>query len=64
MLLCLLLLLPAGAAFAQDLSETISVQEPNCALTAPPDAAGLAATPGGFVMVYPRSAALPKTYTG
>jgi hypothetical protein len=63
-LVCLLLVPTAGASFAQDLREVIPLQEPNCALTAPPDAAGLATTPGGFVMVYPRNAALPKAYTG
>jgi hypothetical protein len=62
--MCLLLAPSSGAGFAQDLSKVIALQEPNCKLTAPPAAAGLAATPGGFVMVYPRNDALPDTYTG
>ena len=36
----------------------------HCALGAPPADAGLAATPGGFVIVYPRNAALGAKYTG
>jgi hypothetical protein len=37
---------------------------PNCALVEPPEAAGAYATPGGFLLVYPRNAQLPNDYTG
>jgi hypothetical protein len=50
--------------YAQSVQEIIAAAEPNCALESPPVAAGIAATPGGFVMVYPRNEALPKHYTG
>lgn len=51
-------------ALAQSISEVIPATEPNCAVQAPPATAGIAVTPGGFVMVYPRNDALPKQYTG
>ena len=46
------------------ISEIIPTAEPNCAIEIPPAAAGIAVTPGGFIMVYPRNDALPKQYTG
>ena len=49
---------------AQSTHEIIPAAEPNCAIERPPAAAGIAATPGGFVMVYPRNDALSKQYTG
>ncbi len=58
-----LALLPALAQ-AQWINEIVAATEPNCAVESPPAAAGIAATPGGFVMVYPRNDALPKQYTG
>lgn len=36
----------------------------NCAVTTPPERAGIAATPGGFLMVFPRNEGLTDTYTG
>ncbi len=36
----------------------------NCRVTSPPAAAGLAVTPGGFLMVFPRNDALGEQYTG
>ncbi len=39
-------------------------EAPNCRLVRPPDAAGIVATPGGFVIVHPRNDALPERYTG
>lgn len=57
------LLLPC-AATGQTLDELVSTKSPNCAVTAPPASAGIAVTPGGFVMVHPRNAALRKDYTG
>lgn len=59
----LLALWPAAVP-AQSLHEIIPAAEPNCAIESPPAAAGIAATPGGFVMMYPRNEALSKQYTG
>lgn len=52
------------SAHAQSLQDVIPTAEPNCAIDSPPAAAGIAATPGGFVMVYPRNGTLSKQYTG
>jgi hypothetical protein len=54
---------PAGA-LAQSVKDVIPLGEPNCSVDVPPASAGLAATPGGFVMVHPRNPALPANYTG
>jgi len=54
----------AASAFAQSLSDVLPVKAMNCALKDPPEQAGIAATPGGFVLVYPRDAALTDTFTG
>lgn len=53
-----------GVSLAQFAHDVIPASAPNCAIEKPPAAAGLAATPGGFVMVYPRNDALRKQYTG
>lgn len=37
---------------------------PTCTVDRPPPDAGLYATPGGFLMVHPRNAALSDGYTG
>jgi hypothetical protein len=37
---------------------------PNCSIDQPPPDVGLYATPGGFLMVYPRNAGLSDSYTG
>ena len=37
---------------------------PNCAVNQPPPDAGAHAMPGGFLLVYPRNAALIDGYTG
>ena len=37
---------------------------PNCAVDQPPPDAGAYATPGGFLLVYPRNASLSDDYTG
>jgi hypothetical protein len=60
----LTLLLRAGAVTAQSLPDVLPVKALHCALTAPPAGAGIAGTPGGFVMVFPRNAALSDRYTG
>ena len=52
------------AVLAQTAQDVIPMQATHCAINTPPPAAGLAATPGGFVMVFPRNDALPKDYTG
>ncbi|MBM3393841.1 MAG: hypothetical protein FJY37_04235 [Betaproteobacteria bacterium] len=49
---------------AADLASLIPLQDPHCAVRNPPSAAGLAVTPGGFVMVFPRNGALTGRYTG
>ena len=54
----------ARVAPAQTLAEVLPVKAMHCALREPPAQAGIAATPGGFVMVYPRNAALTDTFTG
>ena len=61
--IALFVLLPV-IALAQSVKDVIPAAEPNCAIEIPPAAAGLVATPGGFVMVYPRNDALSKQYTG
>ncbi len=58
------LLLLATTALAQVASDVIPASAANCAVESPPAAVGLVATPGGFVMVFPRNDALPKPYTG
>ena len=54
----------AAPASAQTLSDVLPAKAMHCALKDPPEQAGIAATPGGFVMVYPRNAALTDTFTG
>lgn len=62
---CLALgLLATSSARAQSLPDFVPAGAVNCAVTTPPSTAGLAPTPGGFVMVHPRNDALPKGYTG
>lgn len=58
------LMLLSNAALAQVAGDFIPAAAPNCAIESPPAAVGLAVTPGGFVMVYPRNDALTKQYTG
>jgi hypothetical protein len=59
----LLMLLP-GAVLAQFAHDVIPATAPNCAVDKPAAESGLAATPGGFVVVHPRNDALTKQYTG
>jgi hypothetical protein len=59
-----LVMFASNAAQAQLAGDVIPAAAPNCAIETPPPAVGLAATPGGFVMVFPRNDALPKQYTG
>ncbi len=63
LLLVFSLLLPTLAG-AQSLASVVPVSAPHCSLTAPPADAGIAATPGGFVMVFPRNAQVSDTFTG
>ena len=49
---------------AQSLEEIVPKSAPSCALASPPANAGLAPTPGGFVMVHPRTEGLTEKYTG
>jgi hypothetical protein len=59
-----LLMFAPSAALAQLASDVIPAAAPNCAIETPPAAVGLAVTPGGFVMVFPRNDVLSKQYTG
>ncbi len=49
---------------AQSVSDFVPATATNCAVTAPTAAAGIAATPGGFLMVQPRNEAIGDQYTG
>ena len=51
-------------ASAQVVADLVPPQSTHCALTAPPAQAGIAGTPGGFVMVFPRNDALKDNFTG
>lgn len=60
-----------GVLLAALLTGTVQAAEPaipagaeHCALRAPPADAGAYVTPGGFLLVHPRSRALPGDYTG
>ena len=61
LVLCAFVATPSAA---QTLSAVLPAQGLHCAITDPPEQAGIAATPGGFVMVYPRNAAITDTFTG
>lgn len=54
----------AAPVRSQTVGDFVPASAANCALSQPPDAAGLFATPGGFVMVYPRNDRISKQYTG
>lgn len=58
------ILLVPTAALAQSLKDFVPLKETHCSVTSPPEAAGVSVTPGGFLMVFPRNAALRKDYTG
>lgn len=59
-----LVVLPRSA-HAQSLPDSlIPSAATNCRVTAPPASAGLAVTPGGFVLVFPRNDAIAERYTG
>lgn len=54
----------APAAHAQSFSDVIPAQGTHCTLAPPPAQAGIAVTPGGFVLVFPRNDAITDRYTG
>jgi len=54
----------ATPASAQVVADLVPAQATHCALTAPPAQAGIAGTPGGFVMVFPRNDALTDNFSG
>lgn len=59
-----LVVLPCHAG-AQALPDSlVPSSATNCRVTAPPSTAGLAVTPGGFVLVFPRNEAIAEHYTG
>ena len=64
MLLVLALLLTREVRGQGSMSAVIPADAANCAVTTPPERAGIAATPGGFLMVFPRNEGLTDTYTG
>lgn len=49
---------------AQSVSDFVPANATNCATSAPPASAGIAGTPGGFLMVHPRNDAITDQYTG
>lgn len=59
-----MLVLLSSSSLAQPPPDLVPRQAPHCAVAIPPDSAGLAATPGGWVMVFPRNLALRKDYSG
>jgi hypothetical protein len=59
-----LLALPSAAHAQAGREALVPAGGPNCTITAPPREAGIAATPGGFVIVFPRNDALDAQYTG
>ncbi len=61
---CASLVLYSTVSGAQTVQDIIPAAAPNCSVVTPPSDAGLVATPGGFVLVYPRNAGLSNTYTG
>ena len=54
----------ATPAVAQVVADLVPAQATHCALTVPPAQAGIAVTPGGFVMVFPRNDALTDNFSG
>src|SRR6188768_2545263 len=54
----------ATPASAQVVADLVPAQAMHCALTVPPAQAGIAGTPGGFVMVFPRNDALTDNFSG
>ncbi len=57
------LLLSSGVR-AGGVPGSIPSAAPGCGVDAPPPDAGAYVTPGGFLLVYPRNAALPDNYSG
>lgn len=53
-----------STARAQGIGDMVPLNAANCATSAPPASAGIAATPGGFVMIHPRNDAITDGYTG
>lgn len=62
--LLLILTTLSGRTHAGDLEDLLPAGARHCTVQAPPDTSGLAVTPGGFVMVFPRNAEIPASYTG
>lgn len=54
----------AAPVSAQAVADFVPAGATNCAISTPPATAGLFATPGGFVMVFPRNEGLTDQYTG
>lgn len=59
--LCLVAAVPLRA---QSVADFVPAKAANCAIATPPPSSGIAATPGGFLMVHPRNDAIDDGYTG
>jgi hypothetical protein len=54
----------APSIAAQGVADLVPGNAAHCGISDPPATAGIAATPGGFLMVYPRNDALTGDFTG
>lgn len=54
----------ARSVSAQALADLIPPAATHCAVSVPPAQSGIAVTPGGFAMVFPRNDALTDRFTG
>lgn len=61
---CLSLLLCAGVPWLPAAAAGMPADGRHCALTQPPADAGAYATPGGFLLVWPRNAGFGRDYSG
>lgn len=62
--IALLLLIPSASRAQSVPDSLIPSMATHCRVTTPPASAGLAVTPGGFVLVFPRNDAIGERYTG
>jgi hypothetical protein len=60
----LLMALPTRARAQSRVDSLVPPDAPNCRIAAPPEEAGIAATPGGFLIVFPRNDVIAAKYTG
>jgi hypothetical protein len=55
---------PSRAGAQSRVDSLVPPDAPNCRIAGPPEEAGIAATPGGFLIVFPRNDAIAARYTG